>query len=320
MQHASKPPRSYRWAVCLIGLYPPSWRERYAAEMLMILEDAPPTWKTVLNLFINLFDAYAHQNLVEERTPHMLQRKRFSELTIFGATMIFFLAWYTSQIRFGGSLIPRPIWFFPDPQLDGNYWRTMPFIYALVIPQVGWLLLLLLLLGGLPVMLAACWGALKARHYPALFLSLVALLSPLVTALFALVPFVIPYNIGADVQIIAWEFTLISYLGLGVDLVLLFFAIQQVPPHQRITHFALYPAMVVPFVMAVGLVALIIWTAPFLITAGTLNFPGALPYIIHEVLMFLIMGIALFFTILTLAKEYKAQNIALAAAHSPFRR
>src|SRR5579863_4429214 len=312
MQHTSKPTRSHRWATCLIGLYPPSWRERYAAEMLMILEDAPPTWKTVLNLFINLFDAYTHQNLVKERNPHILQRKRFSELSIFGATMIFFLAWYASQIRFDGSLIPRPIWVFPDPMYS-NYWHLVPLVLALIIPQVGWLLLLLLLLGGLPVLLAACWEALKARHYSALFLSLVGLLSPFVTALFALVPFVIPSNAGADVQTMLWEFTLIAFFGLGVDLALLFFAIQQVPPHRRITHYALYPATVVPFVMLVGLVTLIIWTTPFLIAAGTLDFLAALPYILQEVLMFLIMAIALFFTSLSLVRGYQAKIMVLAA-------
>lgn len=221
--------------------------------------------------------------------------------------MIFFLAWYASQIRFDGSLIPRPVWVFPDPMYS-NYWHLVPPVLALIIPQVGWLLLLLLLLGGLPVLFAACWEALKARHYPALFLTLVGLLSPLVTALFALVPFVIPYNAGADVQTIWWEFTLIGFLGLGVDLALLFFAIQQVPPHRRITHYALYPATVVPFVMLVGLVALIIWMSPSLIAAGTFNFPVALPYIIHEVLMFLIMAIALFFTSLSLVRGYKAKT------------
>lgn len=314
MQHTSKPTRTHRWAACLIGLYPPSWRERYAAEMLMILEDAPPTWKTVLNLFINLFDAYTHQNLVKEGTPHMLQRKRFSELSIFGATMIFFLAWYASQIRFDGSLIPRPIWVFPDPMYN-NYWQHVPPVLALIIPQVGWLLLLLLLLGGLPVLLAACWEALKARHYPALFLTLVGLLSPFVTALFALVPFVIPLNAVTDVLTVWWEFTLIAFFGLGVDLALLFFAIQQVPPHRRITHYALYPATVVPFVMLVGLVALIVWTTPFLIAEVPFDFPAAISDILQQILMFLIMGIALFFTSRSLVRGYRAKNLVLAAKH-----
>lgn len=128
-------------------------------------------------------------------------------------------------------------------------------------------------------------------------------------------PFVIPYNAGADVQTVWWEFTLIGFLGLGVDLALLFFAIQQVPPHRRITHYALYPTTVVPFVMLVGLVALIVWTTPFLIAAGTDNFLAALPYIIQQVLMFLIMAIALFFTSLSLVRGYRAKNMVLTAKH-----
>lgn len=58
MQHSYKPPLSQRLARHLVGLYPAGWRERYAEEMLLILEDNPPTWKTLLNLFIHLFDAY----------------------------------------------------------------------------------------------------------------------------------------------------------------------------------------------------------------------------------------------------------------------
>ena len=112
----------------------------------MLLEDVPPTMKTVCNLFIHLIDACMHQNLVNERTPHMLQRKRASELTIFGASMIYFFAWSTLQIRFDGSLSPRPIWLSPDPLVSGSYWHAMPVMFTLIIPPVSWLLLLLLLL------------------------------------------------------------------------------------------------------------------------------------------------------------------------------
>ena len=279
----------------------------------MILEDVPPTMKTVCNLFIHLIDACMHQNLVNERTPHMLQRKRASELTIFGASMIYFFAWSTLQIRFDGSLIPRPIWLSPDPLVSGSYWHAMPVMFTLIIPPVSWLLLLLLLLGGLPVLLSAGWGAFKAGRYLTLFLTLLGFFSPFVTVLLALMPFILQANSGIDVQTLLWEFMLIGFLGLVVDLALMFFAIQQVPPQRRVTHYVLYPATVIPFVMAVGLVILVIWMAPFLIAAWTDKFSlgFTFSYIFPQGILFLIMGMALLFTIRSLAKIYKARNLAV---------
>src|SRR5579883_1746700 len=104
---------SQRWARRLIACYPASWRQRYSEEMLLILEDAPPTRKTLLNLFISLFDAYLHQDIMQERTSslleHMqrnemssslLQRMRANGLAIYSATLIFFVAWFVVQGHF----------------------------------------------------------------------------------------------------------------------------------------------------------------------------------------------------------------------------
>ena len=78
-------------AVYLIALYPACWRERYAEEMLLILEEMPPTFKTILNLCLHIFDAHLHQTLIRERTIYMLQRICSNELIIYSATLVFFL-------------------------------------------------------------------------------------------------------------------------------------------------------------------------------------------------------------------------------------
>src|SRR5690242_16961432 len=98
MQYSDKPALYLRWARCLVKLYSAGWRERYGEEMLMILEDSMPTLKTILNLLLHLFDAYLHENLVAGRTPYMLQRMRSNELAVYGATLIFFVAWFAAQL------------------------------------------------------------------------------------------------------------------------------------------------------------------------------------------------------------------------------
>jgi hypothetical protein len=144
-----------RWARRLIACYPACWRQRYAEEMLLILEDSQPTLKTMLNLFLHLFDAYLHQNLIKERTPYMLQKMRSNELTIYGATLIFFVAWFIVQVHF--VVIPG------QPKVLFQSFSYTPSLLVNIIHSISYLLPLLTLLGGLPILLAAIFQALKER-------------------------------------------------------------------------------------------------------------------------------------------------------------
>src|SRR5690242_12977767 len=97
MQYTSLSTFYLRCARHLIELYPVSWRERYSEEMLLVLEDCPPTFRTIINLIFHLFDAYAHPHLLTGGKPHILQRMRSSELCIYSAAVIFFVAWFLAM-------------------------------------------------------------------------------------------------------------------------------------------------------------------------------------------------------------------------------
>ncbi|HEY4385153.1 MAG TPA: hypothetical protein VGN34_11870, partial [Ktedonobacteraceae bacterium] len=175
MRQASKPTLYQRGGRLLIGLYPAAWRERYAEEMLLILEDSSPTLLTLCNLFTSLLDAYMHLNLVQGRKTYMLQKMRTNGLAIYSATLIFFAAWYIVQTH---------VLMDNQPMVIFNFFSFPPdSLRVSFVHLITCILLLSIVLGGLPILLAACWKALKTGNWGALFFCLLGLVSPLATIL-----------------------------------------------------------------------------------------------------------------------------------------
>ncbi|GHO48522.1 hypothetical protein [Ktedonospora formicarum] len=119
---------SQRCARCLIRWYPTRWRNRYAEEMLLILEDAPPTFTTLFNLLFSLCDAYLHQDLVRRKETDAV----FSVQRDVGASMKYIEA---ATILLGlliGALVGSLI-----PLYDGN----AAIFGALLVPGLGLLVL-----------------------------------------------------------------------------------------------------------------------------------------------------------------------------------
>jgi len=79
------------WTARLIHLYPAYWQERYADEMLAILEERPATLWTFVDMLLSLCDAYLHGNLVSGRVVGMVKQFYSSVATIFGAGLLFCL-------------------------------------------------------------------------------------------------------------------------------------------------------------------------------------------------------------------------------------
>jgi hypothetical protein len=50
-------PLAVRLSRFLLGCYPPRWRQRYAAELLEVLDQHQPTARTVLNLWAGAVSA-----------------------------------------------------------------------------------------------------------------------------------------------------------------------------------------------------------------------------------------------------------------------
>ncbi len=277
-----------RWSRRLIAWYPVCWRQRYAEEMLLILEDSPPTMKTILNLFLHLLDAHFHHYLVKERKPYMLQKIRSHELTIYGATLIFLVAWFVIQFHFVDFAPGQP--------------RTLAqgFLYTSSLPvniihSVAYLLPLSLLLGGLPILLAAIVRALQERKVRALFFCLLSLISPLVMGIIA-------FRLS-DI----WWFTPFSVvIGLGISLAFIAFSVGHVTPSRRVTHYALSLAPVIAVVMRVGLATLLWKVIPSLVALFQTG--DAIFYVFREDLLILIMIGALGISFLSLQKGFQARR------------
>lgn len=277
----SKPTLCQRGGRLLIRLYPTVWRERYAEEMLSILEDSSPTLFTLCNLFISLLDAYTHLDLVQGRNNHMLHKMRTNGLAIYSATLMFFAAWYMVQSRvlvLHTSLALFNFLSFPSDSL------LVSFVHLITC-----ILLLSIVLGGLPILLAACWRALRAGNWEVLFVCLVGLISPFVTLV--LLAFFVE------------ERFFVTFVGLAVNIALVCFAVQRTAPSKRVTSYALYLAVLIPLAMFIGLVALLPQAT------STFNIPGNDAfYVIRETLMFLIMGATLIYSLVALQRGFQAKR------------
>jgi hypothetical protein len=278
-----------RWARRLIACYPACWRQRYAEEMLLIIEDTQPTLKTMLNLFLSLFDAYLHQDLITERIPSTLQRMRSNELSIYGAALIFFVPWlfvkghFVDFVHGGGRNLSQGFAFTASPFLN-------------ILPSVSRLLPLFILLGGLPILLAACWQALKGRKVRPLFFCLLSLISPL------LITSIIAIKISPIGGFLA-PFSIV--IGLGLSLALIAFSVKHVTPSQRITHYALFLATGLPLVMLIGLTTLLLKVIPSLVM---LFLTGDISYVLRTNLLILIMIGAFLFSLNSLKKAFQARG------------
>lgn len=287
MQH-TKRTLYQRWAGRLIACYPAGWRQRYAEEMLLILEDSPPTLKTILNLFLHLLDAYLHRYLVKERTPYMLQRMRSNGLTIYGVTLIFLVAWFMVQAHFV-DLVPG------QPRTLSRSFLYTSSLSVNIIHSVAYLLPLFILLGGLPILLAAIFQALKDRKVLALLFCLLSLISPLVAVI-----------IATDISSDWWFMPFSVVIGLGVSLALIVLSVQRVAPSRRITHYALALATLIPLVMLVGLVTLLWRVIPSLVTLFLTG--DSLFYVLREDLLILIMVGALVLSLRSLQRGFQARR------------
>jgi MFS family permease len=292
---------SLRCARYLIERYPASWRERYSEEMLLLLEDCPPTFTTVINLIFHLFDAYAHPHLLDRRLPPMLQRMRSSELAVYGSAALFWAAalFVVSTLSF--VLYPFDIArdFSSFQHLDNM------FTYCQL------LLILLILSGGLPIFLATSWKAWKARKYHALLFLLLSLICPPIISFLA-----------SSLRDYHWWWTVfpLYVLSVAIGLTFIRMAVQNVPPSRRVTHLALYLAIPLPLVMLI-VCAFILFSVLSAFTTGEITSflmgndswepGGAFIWTCFNVdcVMLLIMGATCSFSLFSLLKGFQAKKV-----------
>jgi hypothetical protein len=100
------PPGTRRCAQALLLLYPRAWRQRYRAEMLLLLSQLHVRPRTLLDLIFGAADAHLHPGLVPREELTVTQRIRTSQFVISCATALYGVALLAmQQVR-----DPLPAW------------------------------------------------------------------------------------------------------------------------------------------------------------------------------------------------------------------
>jgi hypothetical protein len=155
-----RPTASLALTRAALRLYPRAWRERYADEVLALLESHPVTLWTVLDVLLGAVDAHLRRDLLPERLTAMAHRLRTSEIAIFAAFVLFCVAWLPLRL----VRDPLPIWaaaVAAHPEL----------LAALTILDLaGIVAIVAILVGGLPILASAFGQAIATRRWGVLAL------------------------------------------------------------------------------------------------------------------------------------------------------
>ena len=284
---------SLRWSRAMVALYPRAWRERYGQEVAELLGRHPVTLWTVVDMLSGALDAHLHRDLLPERLVSLTQRMRTSEITIFCAFVLFGVGWLPAQqLR-----DPLSAW---EPTVQRH-----PEIRVLydVVQVAGLLALLILLLGGLPLIVSAIRRAVATRRRDVLGLLGVPVLAAALLVLYAALAssaWTQKQSAAADAPLT--PLAVVLQLGLLVAFVIavcastaaLALAVGRAPLSERAVRLASWPAAAVTLAIGVGLAgtlaldALIVREAPQLWTPFS-----QIPTTLLMVIAALLAGLAL---------------------------
>jgi hypothetical protein len=240
----------------LLSLYPRSWRDRYADEAAVVLEQQPVSLKGVLDVTSGALDAHLHPQYATGRGAVAATRLRTSALTIFCAYVGFALAYITLQ-RLADPQAPY------DAVARAHADVGVTFI-AIVAGSV--LAALAVVAGGLPIAWVVVRRALAARRRDILALCLVP---PLALASFAgwtlvvarlVAPAGTPPRVSTALQwalVVSWEgLAVLTVLASTAAIVL---AITRGEVSAALLRFALAPAAIATAAMGLTLAATVVW-------------------------------------------------------------
>lgn len=288
-----------RWAGRLVRLYPRAWRERYAGEMLAVLEDHAVTPWTLIDLVVGAVDAHLHRVLLPREVLSMSQRLRTSAVAIFAAFVIFIVPW---------ALIQR----IRDPLADWDLATAAhPEIRAslIALQWAGGIATLALLAGGAPILLAVVRRAIAQRRRDVLLLLSFPLFMIAILALYGWLasPWWIQTR-SPGTQILT-PLALVLQLGLALLLLVTVVgsawavaaAVARAEPDDAVLRFALIPAALLTIAIAIGLLAQIALTVLVLAEAPQLAGPPlGLPFFA------LLMAAALWIALAALLRGWSA--------------
>lgn len=155
------------WAQGALRLYPVAWRERYADEVTAVLEDYPVTLWTLCDLLVGALDVRLRGDLLPRRMNSMAQRIRTSEVTIFAAFILYCMAWLPLHF-----VADTPSVWLPAAQAHPELALALG-----ALNFAGFFGLFAVLLGGIPLLVAALGRATMGRRWAVFLLLILPLLA-----------------------------------------------------------------------------------------------------------------------------------------------
>jgi hypothetical protein len=284
-----------RW---LLRLYPPAWRARYGDEFAALLDLAPLSLWSLLDILLGALDArWLTRDWRISTMSTLTRRLRRSEIAIFCAYIAFVVA---------GSAFAK-ITEYDDFQAATHTFPLIGIAFNTLV-VAAWVALAAVVIGGAPLALAAARAALAARRWGTL-----ALLAVPALALGALYAFVLLLTrvIGPAIHAGNGATTANYHLGIALGGFFLLCAIASTAAVARaiaqseiapgLYRFARIPAAVATLAMLVVTLALLVWGlglrayVPSLFNGndGLLASNTAANWLVNFVAMALATGVAL---------------------------
>lgn len=244
----------------ILHCYPLRCRERYSAEMAVLLESRPPTWRDLGNLALHALDARLNPAMlfvgvpVVERRTVLMHKLRSLEMTIFAA----FVAVLVAFLQFSGMFDVGP---YSRPNADliftQDWTNSLSLIYNLaeisVLVAFG-----AILIGGLPLVVSIWRRSPRLRGL--LLIPVYAFFAALVPPLIILVvagPHVTVYLSFVTPLTFAYTFWFVAAALLSTAAVTR--AIIRSRISDRLTQFTLIPCLVIVVAMITILAVTIAW-------------------------------------------------------------
>lgn len=296
-----------RWARGLLRLYPRAWRERYAAEVCLVLAQHRVTLWTLADVLLGALDARLHPDLLPGRLIAMTQRMRSSEVAIFCAFVLFAVPWLIVQ----HSKDPLPDWERATalhPELLSAY---------IAVQITGVVALLAMLAGGIPIVLGVMIHALRARRWrivALLLVPLVALGVLVVTTVLVAVASTQRVSTAPNASLtplaVALQLGLLAVFVLAVvgSTAAVALAVARSELDARLLRLVLIPAALVTAGIVAGLLATGVFSALSVVEAPDLNSPSVLAI----VAIFMVAA-----TVLAIAALRQGVRAARAATPTP---
>jgi hypothetical protein len=239
----------------LLHLYPAAWRERYGDEFAALLDDCRLSPLNLLDVLRGALDAHLHAEVLTGRLLPMLDRLRRAEIAVFCAWVAFVVA---------GLGFQKMTEY--DDFMEAT--RAHPLIgISFTAIQAGSIVVLLaVLVGGLPLALAALRYALAGRRFDVALLFAVPLAAFATLAAYLFVALHVANGAGASHRgptahdrVLAIGLIAVLILGAVASPWAVSAAISRSQVAERWYRFARIPALVTMLAMAVMCVADIVW-------------------------------------------------------------